>query len=449
MKTRLFSLWESINTSFWFMPSLMVVAAMSLSVVMIEVDQHYHFGGKDFYGIYYNGGPEGARYILSTIAGSVITVAGVAFSITIVALTLASTQFGPHLLRNFIKDKGNQFVLGIFIATFIYCLFTLRAVRGEEGTAFVPGLSITVALGLALLNVGVLIYFIHHVSVSIQVDNVIAGVYRDLLVHVKEHYPTCDKEPEKYPCLNPDADEEPFRPASFTTRHQLLAPMDGYLTVINYTGLLEMAVENDCVIECKTRPGKFIVTGQPLATIYSRQTIGPDEEVSLKDLFIIGLQRTPEQDAEFSFGQLVEIALRALSSGINDPFTAMVCLDWLGAALCLLSDRQYTRIIWRDKNDKPRLHVDALTFGGMVNTAFDQIRQYGGDSVCINIRMLEVLAQVAGCTNDEQQHQSLMRQGQLILDAMQDQSFEPADRRDIEDRFERLQACLAEEGVSA
>jgi len=178
--TRLFHFWESIRTSLWFLPSLLVLSAVILAYATIGLDHWLPLHSEWFRRAFSRAGPEGARSVLSTIAGSVITVTGVTFSITIVALTLASSQFGPRLLRNFMKDKGNQFVLGTFIATFIYCLIVLQSIHTDGETDFVPNLSLTIAVLLIIADVFVLIYFIHHISASIQADYVIKDVYVEL-----------------------------------------------------------------------------------------------------------------------------------------------------------------------------------------------------------------------------------------------------------------------------
>lgn len=175
---RLANLWESLRTSYWFVPTLMTAGGVALSFASVHLDERVNYKWVRTVGWIWAGGAEGARQVLSTIAGSMITVAGVAFSITIVALTLASNQFGPRLLRNFVRDAGNQIVLGTFIATFVYCLLVLRTVRGEDDTEFVPYVSVTLGVAFALTSLGVLIYFIHHVAISIQAENLIASVAR-------------------------------------------------------------------------------------------------------------------------------------------------------------------------------------------------------------------------------------------------------------------------------
>lgn len=186
--TRLRALWEYRRGTYWAIPSAMAVSALGLSVGMIQLDEAATARLVDRLSWVYTGGPEGARAVLSTIAASMITVAGVTFSITIVALPLASQQFG-RLLRSFLRDLGNQVVLGTFVSTFIYCLLVLRTVRGSDDEDFVPHLAVTVGVVLAMLSLGVLIFFIHHVATSIQASRIIANVADDLEGAINRLFP--------------------------------------------------------------------------------------------------------------------------------------------------------------------------------------------------------------------------------------------------------------------
>ncbi len=193
---RLAQLWESLRTSYWFVPTVMTAGAVGLSFASVHLDQVVKAEWVRAVGWIWAGSPEGARQVLSTIAGSMITVAGVAFSITIVALTLASTQFGPRLLRNFVRDLGNQVVLGTFVSTFVYCLLVLRTVRGGDVAEFVPYLSVTLGVAFALASLGVLIYFIHHVSGAIQAEHLIASVADELEDAIERMFPESWASPE-------------------------------------------------------------------------------------------------------------------------------------------------------------------------------------------------------------------------------------------------------------
>jgi uncharacterized membrane protein len=430
MKTKLFNIWDSVRTSFWFIPTLMVCSAIGLSFVMIALDRKVDLDADGFFSFVYTGSPDGARSVLSTIAGSMMTVAGVAFSITIVALTLASSQFGPRLLRNFMQDTGNQFVLGTFIATFIYCLLVLRTVHSAEGQLFVPNISVTFAVVLALANVGVLIYFIHHVSISIQANHVIRAAHDELMEDMKRLFP------EESGCEFGKSENDGFEPKPEENRYHhadaITASRNGYLQAIDSDGLLEITRKHDCLVCLHVRPGDFIVTGGALATIQSVERLDQELIRKIPHSFIVGSQRTPEQDPEFGIEQLVEVAVRALSPGINDPFTAMACIDRLGSTLCYLANRKFPPSCRYDSEANLRLIIaNPVTFAGITNTAFDQIRQYGRSSVAVTIRLLETLQTIAAQTRCPDRQQVLLRQADMVERASHESISEDNDRADV------------------
>jgi len=445
MKTRLLNLWESLRTSFWFIPALMVFSAIGLSFVMVAIDRWGELAAYRIFGLLYTGGPEGARSILSTIAGSMITVAGVVFSITIVALTLASSQFGSRLLRNFMQDRGNQVVLGTFIATFIYCLLVLRSVRTVGTQVFVPSISVTFAIVLALANVGILIYFIHHVSTSIQADHVISTVYHELEEQMQRLFPEelgHESEESENKRVRPQPEEGGYHQAD-----HIAASKSGYLQAIDSSGLLDIAKENDFLIYLQHRPGEFIVAGSTLVVVKCTEQIDESLAGQIINLFIVGAQRTPEQDAEFAIHQLVEVAIRALSPGINDPFTAMACIDRLGSALCYLSNRAFPSPYRYGDEGKLRVIAKPVTFAGITNAAFDQIRQYGRSSVAVTIRLLETLKMIAAQVRHPDQREAIFRQANMIK-RTSNEIPEKYDREDVEKRYQALLAVLNEPGLS-
>ncbi|MCK9274645.1 MAG: DUF2254 domain-containing protein [Syntrophales bacterium] len=431
MKTRLSNLWESIRTSFWFLPALMVVLGIILSFFFVEIDRRVKIDAYRVFGFTYAVGPEGIRSVLSVIAGSMITVAGVVFSITVVALTLASNQFGPRLLRNFMLDKGNQVVLGTFISTYIYCLLVLQSVRTED-RVFMPSLSVTFAVVLALINVGILIYFIHHISTSIQADRVIALVYYDLEMHLRRFFP------EEF---NP---ESPGREQSEPELHlktarcrecRVAAPKAGYLQAIDRDTLLESARKKDLVLNIPWRPGEFIVEGSTIVKVENCEKRDEGLEKRLAEAFILGEQRTPVQDPEFAIHQLVEVALRALSPGINDPFTAIACIDRLCSALCYLSGRKFPSPYLYDDKGILRIRAKTVTFSGMTSAAFDQIRQYGRPTVAVTIRLLEAMATLAAHSRNSEQRRAILRQTEMIEKASHRVHLEEYDRKDVLQRY--------------
>ena len=444
MKTKLLNVWESIRASFWFVPSIMVFWAVLLSFLMVAVDRRLDLTSYSSFGILYAGGPEGGRLILSTIAGSMVTVAGVAFSITIVALTLASSQFGSRLLRNFMRDTGNQLVLGTFISTFIYCLLVLRTVGQVDEAVFVPNVSITFAVVLALVNVGVLIFFIHHVSTSIQADQVIAAVYHELLNHIQRLFP---EEIGYGPEHNEKVENEKSALGhAYYQTVPVLASQSGYLQAIDSDGLLEFATGNDLLMYLQYRPGEFVVAGSTIVAVQCNEPLDENLKRQISGSLILGTQRTPEQDSEYVVHQLVEVAVRALSPGINDPFTAISCIDRLGSAICHLTDRAFPSPYRYDDQQKLRIIAKPITFEGITNAAFDQIRQYGQSSVAVTIRLLETLQAIAHCSRNREQRQTILRQANMIERASHEAFSETNDKQDVQERYQALIDLLNEEG---
>ncbi|NJO84979.1 MAG: DUF2254 domain-containing protein [Blastochloris sp.] len=310
----------NLRTSFWFVPGLMLLGSVALAFGMIQLDQFARDNFVSQVGWVYTGGPEGARAMLSGIASSVITVAGVVFSITIAALAQAASQYGPRLLRNFMRDLANQFVLGTFIATFMYCLLVLRTVRGLEESVFVPYISVTVGVMLAVLSLGVLIFFIDHLSNTLQAEHLIGVVGNDLDAAINNLFPDRNdtdkleqRSHEARAAELPALDQQEAQPIAST--------LSGYIQLIDSEALVEIATAHDLVLRVQIQPGQFIVQGSPLVHVWAKTCVN-DEHKAVKQLrasFTIGKQRTQPQHVQFAIQQLVEIAVRALSPSVNDP----------------------------------------------------------------------------------------------------------------------------------
>lgn len=438
MKARLLHLWEIWNSSYWFLPAIMLAGSVLLAWGTLAVDRGL-FVGDARPAWTYSGGGEGARSLLSVVAGSTITVAGVVFSITTATLAQASSQFGPRLLRNFMRDTGNQVVLGTFVATFMYCLLVLRTVRaaGEDGSAtaaFVPHVSVTAAVLLAAASLCVLVYFIHHVSAALQAPHVVAAVGRDLEQAIARMFPE-DLGHAPPPGCDPERDVPP------ELRTAAAAPVpsfdDGYLQAVDQEGLMDLARERDLVLRLIARPGEFVIAGGPLLTAWPPERVDGAFAHAVNEAFIFGTQRTAEQDVEFAIDQIVEIGVRALSPAINDPFTAMTCVDWLGAGLCRIVRAGGTHSPYRyDAAGRLRVVADVTDFDGLVDAAFNPMRQYGCASVMVTLRMLEVIAAVGGHTRDPSQRAVLRHHVEMIRRAgSADAAREPRDVHDVEQRY--------------
>jgi YD repeat-containing protein len=434
MNTKYLSFWESIHTSFWFLPALMAAIGVALSYAMLRLDQTVSVPAWKIEVILFPGGPEGARLVLSTIAGSTITVAGVIFSITIAALAMAGAQFGPRLLRSFVADKGNQVTLGTFVGTFIYCLLVSRTVEEDNAARFVPAISVTVAILLALASFGVLIYFFHHASSSIQAEQVVDTIYRELLAEIDRTFPE-EGEPGGTPAAPPTAPK-------FDAGVAVLSHASGYLRAVDGEGLLALAAARDLVIRLEYRPGDFVFERTPLAVVVGRGEIDEYVHKHVRDALILGTYRSLEQDVEFPIQQLVDMALRALSAALNDPYTAVNCIDRLGAGICHLNARGAPTRYRYDGEGNLRVILDVPTYEGMLDAAFNQIRQSATHAISVTIRLLEALQAIAVTTRSAQQRQAVRQHAEMIHRAGQAAATEKRDSNDLEKRFREFMQKL-------
>ena len=440
MKSRLLAIWDALRSSFWLVPAVMVLGAIGLSYLTTMLDERLDTSGLAGFGWIYAGSAEGARSMLSTIAGSMLTVAGLTFSITVAALTLASSQFGPRLLRNFMRDTGNQIVLGTFIAGYMYCLLVLGTVRGVEDNAFVPQISVTVGVGAALAGVVVLIYFIHHIAQSIQVAHLIAVVGDELDEAIDRLFP--DRIGHPAPGPNDRRGEEDALTEFERQAVAVPAFATGYMQAVDDNRLWKIATGDDLTVRLMHRPGDWVVRDTPLVETWPTDHGGHDLIERINNSFVLGIQRTPTQDVEFPIYQLVEIAVRALSPGINDPHTAMMCVDRLGAALCRLAGREIPSPYRYDEKGRLRVIARPVTWTGIADTAFNEIRQYGRESASVTIRLLETIALVAARVSTEEGRAALKRQAMMIERGSHEGLPDPQDREDVRERYRLVLRAL-------
>ena len=438
MRTRLRHVWEVLTTGYWFVPTVMILAAAASAFLLLYIDRAV-IGAR--VGWLYAGGADGAKTLLSTVAGSVVTVAGVVFSITIAALTQASSQFGPRLLRNFMRDTGNQAVLGTFVATFVYWLLVLRTIHGkvEDGVEFVPQASVTAAVLLAVASIAVLIYFIHHVSVSLQAPAVVAAVLDDLedvIARLPDDQEGSGVTVAAGDGLPPDFD---------TAARPIPAAKQGYVQVVNYRALTEVAERSDLILRLAYRPGDYVIEGTPLLFAWPADRCGgggKDLAERANEAVICGRNATAEQDVEQGLRQLVEVAVRALSPGINDPFTAINCIDALGSAVCRVARSGLPGPLRHDGQGRLRIVTPVPTFGGVVDTAFNQIRQYGRGTASVTIRLLEVITICGRQMVNDDQRRCLLRHAKMVYEDSQEAVSQPRDRDDVHGRWEMAVRAL-------
>lgn len=441
MRTQIYKHWDAVRSSFWFLPTLMVAVVVLFAFASVALDEAK--SSEWGQGWIYSGSAEGASTILGTIAGSMITTAGVVFSLTLVALTLASNQFGPRLLRNFRRDTVTQFVIGSLVSTFLYCLLVLRTIRREDAGNFVPHLSVSFGVLFALVSLGVLIYFIHHIAVSIQADEVIARVAEELNRGIDRIFP---KEIGKGGDRNAGEPTAPRLPEPFDREARPIgAAEDGYLQLIDPDSLLRLAVREDALISVERRPGHYVVARSPLVRVWPPDRVIKSFTEEIHAAFVLGSSRTPVQDVEFSIDQLVEVAVRALSPGINDPFTAITCIDRIGSALCRLAGREMPSPYRFDEERELRVVAPTVTFTGVADAAFNQVRQSARSNAAVTIRLLETIGRVAAVAIRPGDRSALWRHAEMTARGAYEGVPDEEDRLAIEERYREVQRILRNE----
>jgi uncharacterized membrane protein len=423
---------EALRTNLWLVPTVEIALVVALFAGTYALDRAAYDGSLTLPSWVISGSPDAARQILTTIAAAVITVVTLVFSITIVTLTLASTQFGPRMLRNFIRDRVTQVTLGTFVATFVYAILTLVFIGPGSHGEFVPHLSITVTLGLVLVDVAVLVVFIDHIAKSIQLPQVIASIARDLSHAIdSELAQPGDWARKAGPSLSEmqaRLDEE---------RGVVLAPRAGYLQFVRMDRLISISTSSHAVIRLLHRPGHFVVEGQPLAHVWPPAAAAGVAR-ALGGAHATGSYRTLTQDLSFAVDQLVEIAIRALSPAVNDTFTALACIDWLGDGLCKISDRWRPVTVYRDGSGHVRVITVAVSYRRLIERAHDKIRQASRAMPAVMIRQLEGLANVMEHTTTHEEREVLLEQARMILRASDESVPESNDRADVRRRYERV-----------
>lgn len=432
MSTRIRAWLETLGDLFWIRPALIVLGCVALAQIGVWLETA-HIAGYDAsspdqnWG--YSGGAEGARALLSAVASSTIGVAGTTFSITIAALTLASGQMGPRLLRNFTRDARNQVVLGIFLGTFAYALMVLRTVRTVQESPFVPHLAITGAMVLALLSLATLVWFVHHIAASINVETVVDAVYSDLCKAVAAR-------------TRDEADT--VRPSNLPAGTQVTLPNGGYLQAVDAEALADWAHAHGVAVVLRVRPGDFVPSRYPVAFLSADID---DAEATLTRALTFGRRPAALQDLEYSIRQLVEVAVRALSPGINDPFTAGSVVDHLGDALCRTASRDLpTGTVVRER--RVVLVHPVTDYDGLCDAIFHMIRQNAAGSIHVLGRMLDVLARVAEVERLTDRSAELSRHADLVVAAGRRDVADPSDLADLEDRYRRFRAIAANTPVA-
>ncbi len=427
MLRRLAYLREKLDTSIWLIPMLICLVGAMLAFSMLWLDRQVYALelGPQMFAM----PVDSARQVLSVIAASVISVGGVSFSVTMVALTLTSGQYGPKVLRHFLEDNDSKISLGLFFGTYVYSLIVLTGYLETDQ----PHLTVLGALLLAFVALLGFIRFIHLTATDLQADKIIQRIGRQLLSAFNNLVNTEQSSARSIDTL-------PWRRAARSYRPHLIASsQQGYLQTIDYPGLVNWCVEHDCTLQVRRRAGDFIVEGICLFKVFGC----PAEQLSdavneLNGYIICGPIRTPTQDPEYPITQLNQLAARALSPGINDPETAITCIDWFSLSLVQVVDHDLPGSVFLDQDGTPRLLAKFTHFPGIMKAIYAQLRQFAKSEVSVTVSLFESLCRLAELTTRTDRLAILALHGQLIWNEITDKELTSYDVADLKQRYKKL-----------
>jgi uncharacterized membrane protein len=433
--------WRDLRTSFFYVPSLIVAVCIVLAVALIVVNSTRIEQWLARWPRLFGGGAAGALLMLSTIAGSMMTVVGITFSMTLMTLMLASSQYTSRILRNFMRDTVTQVVLGMFAGIFTYCLIVLRTIRsGDEGD-FVPSLAVFVGILLAISGIVSLILFIHHIASLIQASSIISSVAEETMVTIDFLFPEI---PRQGP-IDDDGHHALLRMPELNW-HAVTAQRNGYIQGVDYAALMRLAREHETIVRMEHSIGAYVVHGAALASLALDRP--PEKELiaTLQAAYSISRHRSLQRDTAFGIRQIVDMALRALSPGINDTTTAVMCVDYLTAILGRLAPRN---IPASHRYEEGELRVIAIrqTFASLVAEAFDQIRGSAIGNVAIMLRMLGALQTIGSLTASPSRRRTLLEQVEWIAELAERTIESPHDRARFKSRFVSVRQALEKELV--
>tara|TARA_R110002049_G_scaffold2743_5_gene21222 strand:+ start:109466 stop:110719 length:1254 start_codon:yes stop_codon:yes gene_type:complete len=416
----------------WLYPIMCSVASAILAYYIIYLDKnHNHYNTVPWLSDL-NIGIQATRQVFIVTTSGVLTLTGVVFSISMVALTMASSQFGPKVLRNFISDSTNKLILGILISTFMYGLITLSLIDGKEN-GYTPLYAMFVNLLLTSASIAGIIYFIHRISTSIQADQIISEIARDISNNT---HTLCNNE-----LADINDSELQWENITHENAYTVSTCHSGYVQSINYEGLTKLIADNQCTLFISTRAGKFILPNASIGTLYKNEF---DKSLinQILDCISIDRKRTPIQDLEYSIEQLVQVTLRALSPGINDSITAITCVDWLSSSILELAECNFSSTVLTDSDGIVRLKYNNFSFEGAVNTAISPIRQNCCNNVMVSVHLLENLVTMHKTVSNADYRNIILKQINALVSKIHLNNLSAIDQKKIDSIIENLDESL-------
>ena len=430
--------WDRLKVSFWFAPLVMSLAAILLAWAMYWVDVHIPNELLQNNRLILSGSVSELRTVLITIATTTLATAGVVFTLLTLPLSTVAAQYGSRLLRVFLGDRITQLVLGMFVATFVYCISAATSLPAETVQFEAPQVTATVGLFLMLATFASLILLVQHISTMLQAPNIAAAAGAELLDVVRAEIPD--------EISSGDDHRQSGQQAPDTLVETEGSPVrvrdTGYIQYIDPEYMLTLVQERDLVIRLLHKPGHFVSRGDVVALVWPADRFDEQLEGQIGHAFQIGNGRTPTQDVEYAVNQLVEMAVRAMSPAINDPFTAMTCLDHVGNGLALFIRQGEKSSHYYDRDGRLRLVLEPVTFDELLSAAFDMLRHASCDNASVLLHMLKVIDTISQEAKSPEDRQQLLRHVNLIQAESHAGSLIERDRQSIHLRVEALQTKL-------
>jgi uncharacterized membrane protein len=439
--------WARVRDSLWFIPALCTAGAAALAAATVRVQVLEVVPTALRRELLFGGGAEGARGVLSAIAGSLITVTGTVFSVTIVALQLSGSQYTPRVVRSFLADRPNQIVLGIFIGTFTYALLVLRTIHGaSDGVpAFVPAFAVTVSVALVLVAIGALIFFINHAARSIQVSVILDRETARTKQRIEEVFPETLDDPTGREAHDPPrgVPRVPTPPAD-TRVHEVDATEGGYIQAVHVRSLVGAAERAGVTVRLTRRVGEFVIAGETVAEAWPAERCTAPLARAVRQAVLLGAERTPEQDPEFGIIEISDIAVRAMSAAINDPTTAMQCVDRLAELLTHLARRRVPAPPVAGRSGVPRYVPLGTTFDRALGLAFDQLRYSASGNPAVMRKLVDTIARLRELA-PPRYHAALEAHLDAVVRATRHEMPNPADQGAVRELADRRMREVADD----
>ncbi|MCP5242369.1 MAG: DUF2254 domain-containing protein [Burkholderiales bacterium] len=427
--------WEKLLITIWFVPAIIATGLVMTAIGLLSLDRYvdvHNWPGADVLQI----GTSGTRQLLAVTASAIISVTGVVFSISVVALTLAANQFGSKILYNFLRDTKTKIVLGLLVGSFLYGLALLSFIDTHATSSQqIPIISVAVNLLLTVLSIIGLIYFIHYISTTIQADQIISLIGEELNEAIEESLLDLDEQ-----CMTDFLKQRWDIAVHAMPSETVLAAGSGYVEFVDVDKLNKIAESENQHLELLLRPGDFVIEHSPILRIYYDEEISEACNDKLRLCISLGRKRTPFSDIEFAIMQLLQIALRALSPGINDSLTAIACIDWLSASLGRMANKNFPPEYLEDSNGVVRVKKRGFCFTDAVDTMFHPLRQNVTTNEMVMIHLLETISRILQVSRKSQYSDALFNHAELIIKSSKEHFRNSSDAEEIAKRFEKCQA---------